>query len=220
MGTRDRRSDGAFTVVEALVVLVITALLIGGVFVALGFISEEAKLIKCTQNLRQLGIGLNMYANENSDLYPLTYGRSGRQRTWCDALNPYINLPPLDPANKSKTRYWNSPLWWCPSARIIDNDKNYRHYGLNSQITETQWDFRRANVPRLSRYILVGEINANNEAAYGKSPPAYDEETISTHRISHRKGRGANYLFCDGHVEYREGPQTDYQSLTSPWKWW
>jgi len=66
---RGRPSD-AFTLVELLVVIGIIALLISILLPALGRAREAANTTQCLSNLRQVGIYLNLYANEHRGFLP------------------------------------------------------------------------------------------------------------------------------------------------------
>ena len=60
-----------FTLIELLVVMVIIALLIGLLLPALARAKEEAAKTQCRSNLRQIGLGIAMYANDNGGWSPM-----------------------------------------------------------------------------------------------------------------------------------------------------
>ena len=56
-----------FTLIELLVVISITALLIGILLPALGGTRDVATRVTCAANMRQLGAGVHLYANDQDD---------------------------------------------------------------------------------------------------------------------------------------------------------
>ncbi|MCP4247594.1 MAG: prepilin-type N-terminal cleavage/methylation domain-containing protein [bacterium] len=106
--------QGAFTLVELLVVVSIIALLISILMPSLKCAREQAKLAVCGSNLHQLGLGLQ-YGFEEFKAYPrwddgLTCaggGHFGRIATWIDVLF-------------AKKYIGNNKLGYCPKDALPD----------------------------------------------------------------------------------------------------
>jgi len=81
MRSRRLAVEKGFTLIELLVVMVIIALLVGLLLPALGRAREEARKTQCRSNLRQLGLAMNMYCNDNSSFTPAGYGWATRVDT-------------------------------------------------------------------------------------------------------------------------------------------
>lgn len=62
-----QRPRAGFTLIELLVVIAIVAILAGLLLPALARAQAKAKCIGCLNNLRQLGLGWQMYSEENAD---------------------------------------------------------------------------------------------------------------------------------------------------------
>jgi len=64
----------AFTLIELLVVVAILALLIAILLPSLGRAREKAKAVACSSNLRQMGLAMVMYYQQNNNIFPTVGG--------------------------------------------------------------------------------------------------------------------------------------------------
>ncbi|HEV7301266.1 MAG TPA: prepilin-type N-terminal cleavage/methylation domain-containing protein [Tepidisphaeraceae bacterium] len=84
---RHLRHPRAFTLVELLVVIGIIALLISILLPSLNKARQSARTLAGLSNLRQIGLGLQMYAHNNNGSLPICLNAN---QTWAYYINPYV----------------------------------------------------------------------------------------------------------------------------------
>ena len=67
---RDPPSRHGFTLIELLVVIAIVAILASLLLPAITRAKEKAQVVKCISNLKQIGLGLSLYVDDNTSTFP------------------------------------------------------------------------------------------------------------------------------------------------------
>jgi prepilin-type N-terminal cleavage/methylation domain-containing protein/prepilin-type processing-associated H-X9-DG protein len=83
----------AFTLIELLVVIAIIAILVSLLLPGLRVAKDRSQRIRCTSQMKQLGLAFTVFASDHDDRYPPTAFSTGDyqyQLSWDDYLHRYI----------------------------------------------------------------------------------------------------------------------------------
>ena len=130
-------SKKKFTLIELLVVIAIIAILAAMLLPALSAARARAKSTNCIGNLKQIGIGVTMYAGDNNDhILPSvnTYTNNsafGSSKLYVYLLQPYLNFEYTGSAadwtafSKSNCKFFNCPAASTGAAAIYGDTLSY-----------------------------------------------------------------------------------------------
>jgi prepilin-type N-terminal cleavage/methylation domain-containing protein/prepilin-type processing-associated H-X9-DG protein len=136
----NKQNKHGFTLIELLVVVTIISILAAILFPIFARARENARRASCMSNLKQAGLGVMMYVQDNDEHYP--FNRQAR-----NTLDPSWSLttvPSGDFATTS-TLYWqpflqpytkSEQMFFCPSRNYVNmtNGGLYGNYGINRLI--------------------------------------------------------------------------------------
>jgi prepilin-type processing-associated H-X9-DG protein len=160
--------------IELLVVIAIIAILAGLMLPAVSRAKEQGKATACLSNLRQVGIALQIYVEENNNRMPFM-----RDRAFPPDTNNLLPSP-----NLVLTNHLGSPLILkCPSddRQLFQNTAS--SYSWNSLINGQPAD-----------HLKILNLDFDNH----QIPVFFDKEAF--HQARGDK-RGVNYLYADGHIK-------------------
>ena len=167
-----RRLALAFTLIELLVVIAIIAILAAMLMPAIARVKEAGKATACLSNLRQIGIGIQLYVQDNNNRLP--FMRDQSQTSTNELPGPDVVL---------SNHLGNVRVMRCPSDKEQLFEKTGCSYSWNSLLNGQNAD-----------HLTVFNLEFDPH----QIPLMFDKEKF---HLARGENKAQNFLYADGHIK-------------------
>jgi len=197
------RARQGFTLIELLVVIAIVSILAALLFPVFATVREKARRTKCLSNLRQLGIAVECYTQDNDDMLPNVTGGSqgaGMEGGWV-----YFSTFPggFDVTRGSIYPYVkNKAVYICPDDDA--GEKAGLTYAMNDCVEHVPNPFQGIDSGKAlnefanpSDFMLLAEEGVGTRVSTNDGGLGHATDSLSS-----RHDGGLGILFVDLHVKW------------------